>query len=94
MKDKDVIKAARTYSKHIHLTQDVAQEHFLAGVNWALSQSLTEEGLKELYRKGYNDGRDQKADRVLVTDLVQKRINRVREDYTYRGICARTFSPL
>jgi len=46
-----------------------------------VSNCISDAGLKELYRKGYNDGFNNKADEVLASDLIDKRINRVKKNY-------------
>ena len=46
-----------------------------------VSNRISDSGLRELYRKGYNDGFDNKADDKLATDLIDKRIDRIKKNY-------------
>ena len=46
-----------------------------------VSNCISDSGLRELYRKGYNDGFDNKADDKLATDLIDKRIYRIKKNY-------------
>ena len=47
----------------------------------SVSSRISDSGLRELYRKGYNDGFDNKADETLATDLIDKRIARIKKNY-------------
>jgi len=46
-----------------------------------VSNRISDSGLRELYRKGYNDGFDNKTDNKLATDLIDKRIDRIKKNY-------------
>lgn len=46
-----------------------------------VSNRISDSGLRELYRKGYNDGFDNKADDKLATDLIDKRTERIKKNY-------------
>lgn len=46
-----------------------------------VSNCISDAGLRELYRKAYNDGFENKADKKEATDLIDKRIDRIKKNY-------------
>lgn len=70
--DSIIIRAMQEAIKEAQTDQLI-----LSGV----SNRISDSGLRELYRKGYNDGFDNKADDKLATNLIDKRIDRIKKNY-------------